>query len=345
MNQSFLDNKLSLPLVIQPQQNASLKYLNDWIQENKQQIDANITKYGAVLFRGFDVQSPTHFEQIAMAVDNDLKNDYMGTSPRDKKTDYVFSASELPPHYPIMQHCEMSFLPSAPRRLFFYCHTAPPFGGETPICDFRKVYQNINPEIRREFEQKGVQHIRNYASPNSKSRSGFQLKSWYDMFHTDDKKLVESKCKEHDIICEWKENDGLRMTNKSSAFKQHPISNEMVWFNHTQVFHIDAAAIEYEYIHKRQKRWDTFKTNLFLDLMTWYKKKKLNPFEQSMHVTFGDGSEIPTAYVQHIQDVIWQNLSIYAWKKGDIICIDNFSTSHGRLPYYGDREVMVCWTS
>ena len=49
MNQSFFDNKLSLPLVIQPQQNASLKYLNDWIQENKQQIDANITKYGAVL--------------------------------------------------------------------------------------------------------------------------------------------------------------------------------------------------------------------------------------------------------------------------------------------------------
>ena len=54
-----------------------------------------------------------------------------------------------------MQHCEMSFLPSAPRRLFFYCHVAPEYGGETPICDFRKVYTDLDPTIRAEFEAKG----------------------------------------------------------------------------------------------------------------------------------------------------------------------------------------------
>jgi hypothetical protein len=345
MKSAFLNENNTQPLVINPDTDISLSNLLNWIENNRSSIEQNILIYGAVLFRGFDIKTPLDFENVAKAIDADLKNDYMGTSPRDKKTDYVFSASELPAHYPIMQHCEMSFLPSAPRRLFFYCHTAPPFGGETPTCDFRKVYQDLKPEVRKAFEEKGVQHIRNYASPNHKSRSGFQLKSWHDMFHTDDKKLVESKCKEHDIICEWKEHDGLRMINKSAAFKKHPISGEMVWFNHTQVFHIDAAEIEYKYIHKRQKRWDTFKTSLFLDLMTWYKKKTTNPFDQSMHVTFGDGSEIPKAYVEHILEVIWKNLSINTWQKGDIICIDNFSTSHGRLPYYGDREVMVCWTS
>ena len=30
------------------------------------------------------------------------------------------------------------------------------FGGETPLCDFRKVYEELNPKIRDEFEQKGV---------------------------------------------------------------------------------------------------------------------------------------------------------------------------------------------
>ena len=79
--------------------------------------------------------------------------------------------------------------------------------------------------------------------------------------------------------------------------------------------------------------------------MTWYKKWRLDPHEQSMHVTFGDGSEIPEEYVEHIEDVIWKNMVIYSWKKGDVICLDNFSTSHGRLPYYGPREIMVAWTS
>jgi alpha-ketoglutarate-dependent taurine dioxygenase len=346
MNLSYFSENSKLPLLVTPSgADRDKASLQQWITANKTMIEDKLTESGAVLLRGFDIQTPKDFEDIAKAIDADLKDDYMGTSPRDKKTDFVFSASELPGHYPIMQHCEMSFLPSAPRRLFFYCHIEPEYGGETPICDFRKVYNDLDPKIREEFERKGVKHIRNYASPNEKGRSGFQLKSWMDMFHTVDKKEIEVKCKANDIICEWKENDGLRLTNKNAGILTHPKTGEKVWFNHTQVFHVSAAADEYHRIHKRQKRWETFKTSMLLELMTWYKKLTKDPNEQSMHVTFGDDSEIPDEYVEHIQDVIWKNLVIQPWKKGDIICIDNFSTSHGRLPYYGPREIMVSWTS
>ena len=346
MNLTYFSESTKLPLVVSPENgDSSRQNLVQWITENKPTVEEKLTESGAVLFRGFDIQTPEDFESIAKAVDNDLKDDYMGTSPRDKKSGFVFSASELPGHYPIMQHCEMSFLPSAPRRLFFYCHIEPEYGGETPVCDFRKVYQDLDPKIREEFERKGVKHIRNYSSPEDKSRSGFQLKSWLDMFHTTDKAVIEKKCAENDIICEWKENDGLRLTNKSDAVKVHPKTGEKVWFNHTQVFHVSAAAAEYHKIHKRQKRWETFKYSRLLELMTWYKKLTKNPNDQSMHVTFGDDSPIPDNYVEHIEDVIWKNMVIQPWKKGDIICIDNFSTSHGRLPYYGPREIMVCWTS
>ncbi len=346
MKLSYLSENSKLPLVVSPDNGTVGKeQLLQWIADNKAMLEEKLTASGAILFRGFDIQTPKDFEDVAKAVDNDLKNDYMGTSPRDKKTDYVFSASELPGHYPIMQHCEMSFLPSAPRRLFFYCHIEPVYGGETPICDFRKVYQQMDPAIRSEFEQKGVRHIRNYSAPDDNSKSAFQLKKWNEMFHTTDKKIVEEKCKANDIQLEWKDNNGLRMINKNAGILTHPKTGEKVWFNHTQVFHVSAAMIEYEKIHARQKRWETFKTNLLLHLMTWYKKLTKEPNDQSMHVTFGDGSAIPDAYVQHIQDVIWKNMVIEPWRKGDVICLDNFSTSHGRLPYYGPREVMVCWTS
>lgn len=346
MNLNYFSEQSKLPLIVSPAAGESGKNnLINWISANKVTIEQKLIESGAVLFKGFDIQTPQDFEDVAKAVDNDLKDDYMGTSPRDKKSGFVFSASELPGHYPIMQHCEMSFLPSAPRRLFFYCHIEPEYGGETPICDFRKVYQDLDPKIREEFERKGVKHIRNYSSPDDKGTNGFQLKSWLDMFHTRDKTIIEKKCAENDIICEWKEHDGLRMINKSDAVKVHPVTGEKVWFNHTQVFHVSAAAAEYHKIHQRQKRWETFKYSMLLELMTWYKKLTKNPNEQSMHVTFGDDSPIPDEYVEHIEDVIWRNMVIQPWKKGDIICIDNFSTSHGRLPYYGPREIMVCWTS
>jgi alpha-ketoglutarate-dependent taurine dioxygenase len=187
----FLEDE-KLPLVVSPQNgDARKELLIDWIQSNKNQLEEKLTESGAILFRGFGIDTPVDFESIAKAFDPDLKDDYLGTSPRDKKTDFVFSASELPPHYPIMQHCEMSFLPSAPRRLFFYCNVEPEYGGETPICDFRKVYRDLDLQIKSEFEAKGVKHIRNYSAPDDTSKNAFQLKKWNEMFLTTDRSLIE----------------------------------------------------------------------------------------------------------------------------------------------------------
>ena len=71
---------------------------------------------------------------------------------------YVFSASEYPHYVPIPQHIEMSFLPAPPRWLYFCCLDAPknPKGGETSLCDFRKVYRELNPEFKRKLYKKKV---------------------------------------------------------------------------------------------------------------------------------------------------------------------------------------------
>ena len=69
----------------------------------------------------------------------------------------VFSASELPYFYPLGQHIEMSFLPAPPKEIFFCCLIPPSsVGGETTLCDFAKVYRDLDPDVRRRFEEKGV---------------------------------------------------------------------------------------------------------------------------------------------------------------------------------------------
>ena len=89
---------------------------------------------------------------------------------------HVFSASELPGFFPIPQHLEMAFLPAPPRTLFFCCLTAPTStGGETCLCDFKEVYNQLDPAVRQKFEDKGVSEWTAYVHG-----------VWYDvLIHTD----------------------------------------------------------------------------------------------------------------------------------------------------------------
>lgn len=337
-----------LPLLIEPAEGApnDAASLRKWLDENKLFITEKIIGHGAILFRGFDVDGPEQFETVAQGVDADLKNNYLGTSPRNAVSKYVFSASELPGYYPIMQHCEMSFLPNPPRKLFFYCHIEPTAGGETPIVDFRKVYRDMDPQIRAEFEQKGIKNIRNYNGPAAKTRFDlWKLKRWDEMFLTTDKKVVEEQCKKNGLEFKWKDDDKLVLINDQEAVANHPITGERVWFNHLQVFHEAAAAIEYGHIANYQKNLRATGFSIFTSLMSGVKKLTTKDGEQAMNCTFRDGTPIPDSYVKHVEDVIWKNMVIFPWRKGDVLAIDNFSTSHGRLPYDCPREIQVCWAA
>lgn len=349
MKQSYINAAQKLPLVIEPNDGDNSKgALLKWMKKEETFIKKHFYENGAILFRGFEINTPKDFEELALQVDPNLKNDYYGTSPRNivKDTSYVFTASELPGHYPIMQHCEMSYVPQPPISLFFYCHVEPEYGGETPVCNFRKVYAEINPKIREEFDRKGVMTVRNYSGLESSSKFNlFELKKWNEIFLTSDKKEVEKQCKEQHIEFEWMPNDHLRLIHRTPASIKNPVTSEPAWFNHLQVFHPTAAAIEYEYIHARQKRSKTVFWKLFLKTMVAYKQRFTAPMDQSMNVLFGDGSPIPESYVAHVEEVIWKNLVIFPWKKNDVLAIDNFSTSHGRLPFEGKRNILVSWSA
>ena len=149
-----------LPLVVRPggedEAARDVGALCQWLKEEASWVQEQLTGHGAILFRGFAVESAEDFERLARAVDPELKNEYLGTSPRDSLTSHVFNASELPDYFPIPQHCEMTFVAEPPRRVFFCCLDAPAEGsGETPLCDFRKVWRDLDPEVKRRFEERG----------------------------------------------------------------------------------------------------------------------------------------------------------------------------------------------
>lgn len=334
------------PFTVKADGNSSVEELVKHIASSKESIHTDLLREGAIRFRGFDIRTPEDFEQVALALESGLQNNYAGTSPRNSRTKFVHSASELPGYYPITQHCEMSFLPTAPRYLFFFCFVEPKDGGETPICDFRKVYEQMDPKIRKEFEEKGVRLVRNYSGPNTKTRTDlFQLKKWDELFKTTDQDKIAEECKKNELEATWLPDDRLRLVNERPSVQKHPETGEMVWFNHLQVFHREAAAIEYGHIYKRRKDFFSLRYMVALKTITFFKRIFKSPSKEAMHMFFADGSTIPKSYVEHVEQLIWDNLVADPWKFGDVLMIDNFSTSHGRLPFKGPRDILVAWSA
>lgn len=316
-----------------------------WLEGERGALAGLLREHGAVLLRGFGVRAPIDFERVAQALEPDLKNEYLGTSPRDALTTYVFSASELPPYYPIPQHCEMSFLREPPRRLFFSCMVAPQGGGgETPLCDFRRVAAALDPAVKERFVRGGIRIIRNYNGPAGGGRFDlWKLKRWDEMFQTHDRAVVEQKCGEQGFVAEWGPGDKLRLISEQEALRAHPETGAVAWFNHVQVFHQSAAAAELRRIHDRQHDLRSLLLTQVARLVSGVRRRVSDPEALPMHCTYRDGREIPEADLEHVREVIWRNLVAFPWQQGDVVAIDNFSMSHGRLPYRGPRQVVVAW--
>ncbi|KAL7525073.1 hypothetical protein ACHAXR_000847, partial [Thalassiosira sp. AJA248-18] len=239
---SFLDDANKLPLVISPRFDDSLEFLCRWLLANQAWVDEKMLAHGAVLIRGFQIVTPPDFERAISSVQPNLSDSYRGTSPRSvfEGTKYVFSAADVPVNYPIGQHLEMAFLKSPPRQLYFGClKESNSAGGETSLCDFRKVYQELDPTVRLKFESKGVLYRRKHGMVGDTWTVDVgAMLSWPAMFGTPHKNEVEAICQEEDAPeVQWigpNEDNFFQEWNDDSC-QLHPVTKEKVWFNHAQV--------------------------------------------------------------------------------------------------------------
>src|SRR5207248_4368290 len=97
----------------------------------------------------------------------------------------------------LLWHNENSFNHNWPMHIFFCCAQPAARGGETPLVDSRRVYEMIDPEIRRRFSEKKVMYLRNYGD-------GLGL-HWRDVFQTTSRAEVEAYCWANFFEFEWKE--------------------------------------------------------------------------------------------------------------------------------------------
>lgn len=333
-----------LPLIVRPADDGRPPRLDELVRREGGRVRHWLRDHGAVLFRGFAVQGSDAFESAARAFAPELGHEYLGTSPRASLGGRVFSASELPGHFPIPQHLEMSFLATPPRWLFFHAPTpnrGP--GGETPLADFRAVWRDLDPVLRERFRERGVRNVRRYAGPkHGRSFDPWQLKRWDEMFGTTDRAEVEAKARAQGLEPSWSADGTLTLANTQRAFRRHPETGELVWSNHVQVFHPSAAAGELGRVARRRRSVRVAGTALLASVLTAL-RRRLAPEGLPMDVTYGDGTRITDEEAAQVRDAIWKNLVVFRWQRDDVLFVDNAIVSHGRFPYSGPRKVAVAW--
>jgi len=306
---SYLRPGLTLPLVIQP----SIENLNliAWAKENCDRIERDLLGHGAVLFRDFPVASIAGFQDFCRTLSGELLEYRERSSPRSKVHGNVYSSTDYPAEQTIFLHNEHSYSLTFPLRLYFFCETPAARGGETPIADTRKIFQLIDPQVVERFIEKRWMYVRNFGD-------GFGL-SWQTVFQTDDKSAVERYCEASGIEVEWKEGNRLRTRQVRDAIGVHPRTGEKVWFNHATFFHISTLAAPIRETLLAEFAEEDLPNNSY----------------------YGDGSPIEPAVMEHLRAAYEQELVAFAWRKGDILLLDNMLAAHGRAPYAGERKIRV----
>jgi alpha-ketoglutarate-dependent taurine dioxygenase len=304
----YLGQAESLPLVIEP--SSDEVDLVDWARNNLDLIEAELARLGGILFRGFDVETAQRFERFASAITPQLFNEN-GEHPRASVSGNVYTPVFYPPEKQLLWHNENSFNHQWPMKIFFCCVRPADRGGETPLVDSRKVFDALDEGLKRRFIEKGVMYQRNYGD-------GLGLE-WQTVFQTDDRAEVEQMCRRLLLDFEWKPGGRLRTRAVRPAAVKHPRTGQMTWFNQAQHWHIsclDGATRE--------------------SLLSMFDEQDL-----PRNCYYGDGSRIEDRVMEEILSVYAELEVVFAWRKNDIVLIDNLLTAHGRNAYRGERKLLV----
>lgn len=287
----------------------------DWVSEHQHQINQLLEQRGALLVRGLNIMSSKQFGQILTTLFGQELADYAYRStPRTGLKGNVYTATEYHPAQTIAQHNECAYANKWAMKLGFLCLLPASSGGATPIADSRLIYQDLPDALVAKFTEKKVMYVRNYANV-----AGQMDLCWQEVFQTEDPDEVAEYCAQNRIECQFKPDGALRTSQVLPAVARHPQSGERVWFNQAHLFHPSALPPE-----QRQSLLQSYSTE-----------------QLPRNALFGDGSVIDEADLETIRQVIDRHTLSFSWQAKDLLLLDNMKFTHGRLPYEGQRKVLV----
>lgn len=300
-------------------------------------FDDLIFKHGAVLIKNIGHSSAAHFSKLITAIEEGRGNkpyQQIGLAgKRHEKAKNVFTANEGPPSIRFYQHNEYARYTHFPPYIHFFCSEAATQGGETPLGHsaelFEKVYEAM-PEFIEELVQRRVKSSQNYPSKLSKRNFEGNEFHWEDAdafghFIKDGDSRKVQKEKAEVMIRKltddftWNEDESVTIHQHVPPIRVHPVSGKPIFFNGlVGRFGTarDKEALDPPYIG--------------------------NDGGYYAPIAFSDGELIPKNKLLKILEISLLLEFNHKWEDGDLVLVDNYQVSHGRLPWYdGNRVILV----
>ncbi|EEF46381.1 clavaminate synthase-like protein At3g21360 [Ricinus communis] len=302
-------NSLLFPSILSPNP-STLSSLTDSIKSGKPYLTSLLHKSGAILFRGFSVNTASDFNDVVEAFGFDELPYIGGAAPRTNVVGRVFTANESPPDQKIPFHHEMAQVPEFPSKLLFFCEVEPGSGGETPIVLSHIVYEKMKekyPEFVERLDKYGL--IYNRVLPEVDDPSSPIGRGWKSTFLTNDKTLAEERAAKLGMKLEWLEDGGVKtIMGPIPAIKYDKLRNRKIWFNS------------------------------MVAAYTGWKDMRNDPVKA---VTFGDGKPLPGDIIYDCLKILEEESIAIPWQKGDILLIDNWAVLHARKSFTPPRRVLA----
>ncbi|CAN5612040.1 TauD/TfdA family dioxygenase [soil metagenome] len=312
----------------------------DWLGDNASLLEETVDGCGGVLLRELPgLYNQSHFDAVIgqLAPPDDKRKEKRKEKDKDKPAgtgcmaarSAFMQPSEAPAGWSVAAHQELAHLKSAPDRVALFFEQPASRGGETTLCDMRKVLPFMPMSLLAEADHVGLQLRRAFPSAATAHLKPDFHGSWQDLFGTADADVVEQIVDNNGWHCRWRdEGQTLQLWQDVVApTQEHPGTGESVWRNaahHYSPLCMMAGALEdgrvadYELLAHARRH-----TPHVLDTLV-----------------LGNDEALDESDCLHARRVLKQAEVSVPARKGDLLILDNLHYGHGRRAYRGERRVL-----
>ncbi|KVI05954.1 Taurine catabolism dioxygenase TauD/TfdA [Cynara cardunculus var. scolymus] len=204
--QKSQEDGVLFPMVLSPNAitdstSIELSDFEEAIRAHKPWLEYLLQKRGVILFRGFNISSPSDFNNVVEAFGFPEMHyaSVGGRASRTKVVGRVYTANEFPPDKEIPFHHEMAYM------------------------------KERHPAFVAKLEEHGLTYIK--LASETDDPSSFTGTGWKTTYNTDDKKVAEERTAKQGTKLEWIGDVARILTRPMPAIRSDEKSGKKTWFN------------------------------------------------------------------------------------------------------------------
>ena len=289
-----------------------------------------LAERGALLFRGFDAGTPEAFAAALAALGLRASTAYpFGVSPRPAIAGAVFKSTEYTKFLVVPPHNEMAYARYRPRWIAFACQIPPERDGETPIFDCAKALAALPAELRARLNATTMRYVRHIR--HKRALLVFE-RTIAETFGTTDRAAIEAQCRELDVRTEWIGDRFLRAETRLPAVICHPVTGHAC----LNAQFINPLGLTFGVDRIRRRYW-----RLVPRLLAAYIRKEFRKPVVHYRSFPAEGPDFSDAELSTILAALYDHGTIFRWRAGDVLVMDNIRVAHGRLNVRGPRLILT----